>query len=627
MTYMSEKTYLLEADQHFDRKEFVQALHAYEIAYFLSPNDIEARTGVALSLFHVGKYAEAVPALLELLTLLPDSEQLSLILAESLNRCGRVAEAVHRLSVLVSNSPDNIDAQVRLGRIYLDMEQYPDANRCLTAALDIEPNHVEALGYIGMMMIKHCQFDNALMVLQKAYELSPGDILVLNNLGRACKLMGDHDKALAWYQEALKVDQNHPVVITNYLFTLNYCDGLDSEFITSEHVRLAPHFLNSAVPEITLKQIGPSSERLRIGYVSGDFYTHSVSYFIEPILQNHNYQRFEVYCYSLGLTNDVTTKRLKALPCQWRDMTTEPPEGLIKQIREDRIDILVDLSGLTADNRLTVFANRSAPIQLSWIGYPNTSGLANMDYYLTDCLCDPPGMTDHLFIEKLWRLPRVFCCYLPPIEFPAISPPPFLTNGYITFGSFNNFAKVTTRQIALWANILRSVPGSRLYLKSMALGDNSVKNRVLEIFAAEGVLADRILMRVVTITPLEHLQEYSKVDIALDTFPYHGATTTCEALWMGIPVITRAGVSHVSRVGVSLLQQVGCLELAAQSAEEYVERAVSLAGSSEKLILMRNNLRMLMAGSALMDQAGVTREVEEAYARMFEAACKERCYR
>ncbi|MCE1226829.1 MAG: tetratricopeptide repeat protein [Geobacteraceae bacterium] len=614
---------LASADHDFDQGKYALALEKYECILAGNHSDIEGLSGKALSLFHLGKYGDSVPVLRQLVPVMPDSEQLALLLAESLILTDGQAEAESVLKTLLEHLPCSVAVLNRLGRMYYYKEHYPEANQYFGRAIELAPQNVEALSYMGMMLIRFCQFDNALVALQRAHAVEPRNVLVLNNLGRACKMMGRHSKALEWYDKALEVEPDNTVAVDNYLFALNYCHGLSPDFIAAEHFRLAKvhakevsHPLNSFVE--------PSDTCLRVGYLSGDLYTHSVAYFFEPILQSHNYGRFEVYCYSLGTNRDGTTDRLKSLPCKWRDMSGCSPEKVIEQVRCDMIDILVDLSGHTADNRLGVFAARSAPVQISWLGYPNTTGLANMDYYITDNACDPVGMTEHLYSEKLWRLPRVFSCYLPPVEFPVVAPSPFKANGYVTFGSFNNFAKVTSEQISLWARILRRVPRSLLYLKSMALGDNSVRRDVLSRFASEGVDADRIFMRVVTATPLEHLQEYGKVDIAFDTFPYHGTTTTCEALWMGTPVITLAGETHVSRVGVSLLQAVGCPELIAHTADEYVEKAVQLAFSPGRLERFRHELRGMMAVSPLMDWPGVTRELEEAFEVMFETVRRKR---
>ena len=608
---------LSDADNAFDAGDYEAALERYTSAAALIPEDVEAMMGLALSLVHLRRHEEAIQRLTALEQFMPESDQLQFMLGETLYAARRLQEAEERLTALIAKSPSYAEAHSRLGRLYMDQDKNPEANACFAATLRLEPDHVEALTCMGLLMIKFCQFDDALTVLRRALARESENVLVLNNLGRACKVMGRHEEALAWLGKGLQIAPANICLINNYLFALNYCAGVDPDFIAAEHFRLGRDYTRPDLPPAERRQ-SESSLPLRIGYISGDFYTHSVSYFLEPILQNHDYRRFEVFCYSVGSTSDATTDRLKSLPCVWRSLPAMSPEAVAAQVREDSIDILVDLSGHTADNRLGVFACRSAPVQVGWIGYPNTSGIPEMDYYLTDGICDPAGMTERLFSEQLWRLPRTFCCYLPPMQFPPITPSPFTENGFVTFGSFNNFAKVTAPQIALWAKILKQVPDSRLYLKSMALGDRSVKDSVLEKLAAEGIGSERIFMRTVTKTPLEHLQEYTRVDIALDTFPYHGTTTTCEALWMGTPVITMAGATHVSRVGVSILSQIGCTECIACDAEEYVARAVALAEDRSKLDALRMQLREMLATSPLMDPAGVTKEVEEAFVGMFE---------
>jgi len=319
---------------------------------------------------------------------------------------------------------------------------------------------------------------------------------------------------------------------------------------------------------------------------------------------------------------DDTTGRLRSLAFQWRKTVGLTAEALAEMIRADRIDILVDLSGHSGMNRLDACALRPAPVQVSWIGYPHSTGMRQIDYYLSDNLCDPPGMTDHLYCEKVYRLPRIFCVYALPMEFPPVDPIPAKQSSDVTFGSFNNFAKTNEALFSLWATILKTVPGARLALKSSALADgSSTHQRVLDSFSRLGVSPERISVQVVKKSQYDHLEQYAGIDIALDTYPYHGTTTTCEALWMGVPVVTLAGKCHAARVGVSLLTSVGLVDLIAGSPEEYVATAVRLAHDLPRRSLLRENLRLMMAGSPLMDAAGITRDVETAYLRMTEERC------
>lgn len=603
------------AEQLFDSRCYDKALDAYEATLAVSQDNPQALTGRALCLFYMGRFEQAALALQGLLQRMPDSDDLKLILAESLFLGKKIDEGRHVLEKLLEHSPGNLDASFRLGKLYLDEDDYQTAYRYLATFLKHNPDHAEALGYMGIIFIRHCRFDEAISVLGKAYALAPDTAFVLNNLGRAFKMMGEQHEALEWFRKALDVDPGNPSILSNYLFTLCYCDDLAPSFVAQEFFRLAP----CCRPQLELPSDSPltvgaaGSGKIRVGYVSGDFYTHSVSYFIEPILQCHDRQRYEVYCYSVGRSHDATTDRLISLAGCWREMIAAPPEDLWRQVREDCIDILVDLSGHTADNRLGAFLLRAAPVQVSWIGCPATTGIPQMDYYVTDAVCDPPGMTEQLYSERLIRLPRTFCCYLPPMTFPPVGDPPCLVNAYVVFGSFNNFSKVTKRQIHLWTRILKAVPGSKLYLKSMSLGSEAVRRGLHTQLSAEGIAEERVIIRGITETPLEHLGEYAKVDIALDTSPYNGTTTTCEALWMGTPVITLAGATHVSRVGASLLQNAGFPELIASNEEEYIKIAITLAAETNRLQQYRYSLRGCLAQSPLMDAVGVTHEVEQAF--------------
>ena len=615
---MPEDELLQTADSLFETGEYDRALAVYEEILLIRPADVESLTGMGLCLFHLARFEESIHALRILLKFMPDSDALKLILAESLILGKKIEEGRNVLEKVLERSPDNLDACFRLGKLNLDEDDYQTAYRYLATFLKHNPDHAEALGYMGIIFIRHCRFDEAISVLGKAYALEPDTAFVLNNLGRAFKMMGNQHEALVWFRKALDVEPENPSILSNYLFTLCYCDELAPAFVAQEFFRLAPCCRPKVEPSsgspLTVGAAG--SGKIRVGYVSGDFYTHSVAYFIEPILQFYDRQRYEVYCYSVGRSHDATTDRLITLVDVWREMIATPPEELWRQVREDGIDILVDLSGHTADNRLGAFSLRAAPIQVSWIGCPATTGIPQMDYYLTDAICDPIGMTEQFYTERLVRLPRTFCCYLPPMTFPPVGEAPFLANGHLVFGSFNNFSKVTTKQIKVWIQILKAVPDSKLYLKSMSLGSESVRQELQNQLSAEGVTVDRLIIRGITETSLEHLDEYTKVDIALDTFPYNGTTTTCEALWMGTPVITLAGSTHVSRVGASLLQNAGCSELIASNEEEYIQIAVMLAADTVRLQQYRHSLRGRLALSPLMDAVGVTQEVEQAFETM-----------
>ncbi|KGF72404.1 hypothetical protein DO97_08375 [Neosynechococcus sphagnicola sy1] len=342
-------------------------------------------------------------------------------------------------------------------------------------------------------------------------------------------------------------------------------------------------------------------------------YQHSVSYFLEPLLAHHDPARVETFCYADVATPDAVTERLQKLSHHWRSTRPLSDEELYEQILGDRIDVLVDLTGHTGKNRLQMFARKPAPLQITYLGYPNTTGLAAMDYRLTDIDADPPGLTEAYHTETLLRLPRCFLCYQPLSTAPAVLDLPGKTMGRITFGSFNNLPKLTLSVIAVWSQILHAVPDARLILKVRWLEDEPTRQHYLDLFAAQKIPPQRVKLIGMIPDADHHLNFYNNIDIALDPFPYNGTATTCEALWMGVPVITLAGSTHVSRVGLSLLNAVGLPELITHSHQEYIATAVTLAANREHLANLRSRLRPQMAASALCHGMAHAQAVEATF--------------
>jgi predicted O-linked N-acetylglucosamine transferase (SPINDLY family) len=346
-----------------------------------------------------------------------------------------------------------------------------------------------------------------------------------------------------------------------------------------------------------------------------------VSWFLLPLFRHHDHGAFEIICYSDVSRCDGMSDRLRACADGWQNIVGCADDRLADKVRQDKIDILLDLSGHTAENRLLVFARRPAPVQVSYLGYPASTGLSEMDYRLSDFLADPPGQTELLHSEKLWRLPVCNWCYGQPDDAPPVRPLPAEAGGPICFGTFNNFAKASPAVMDLWAAILNATPSSRLMIKSPGLAHETLQRRIHQCFASRGVEAERLNLRGHQRDFISHLDAYNQMDIALDTFPYHGTTTTCEALWMGVPVVTLAGPAHVSRVGVSLLSNVGLPELIAQKPQQYVQIATDLARDLPRLAELRRNLRERMRVSPLMDAGRFARDVEAAYRQMWRNWC------
>ncbi|MDB5876203.1 MAG: repeat-containing protein, partial [Ramlibacter sp.] len=348
--------------------------------------------------------------------------------------------------------------------------------------------------------------------------------------------------------------------------------------------------------------------RLRVGYVSPNFSRHSVGYFIEPVIASHDRTAYEIHCYYTNREADDTTARIEASAERWRHVHGMSDDALARLIAEDRIDVLVDLAGHTSLGRLPVFARKPAPVQLTWLGYPDTTGVSAIDYRVTDRTADPAG-AEARHTERLLRIPGVFLCYQPPFDAPAVTLRETAPED-VVFCSFNLLEKVNAPTIGMWARILRELPGSRLLMKAELLRHDPTAQRVRESFAAHGIDESRIELVTWVEDRAAHLDLYGRADIALDTFPYNGTTTTCEAMWMGVPVVTLAGEAHMSRVGATLLTAAGLGDLVAQSPEAYVDAAVRLSRDPERRRALRSSLRTRLRASPLLDHAGFTRKLE-----------------
>jgi predicted O-linked N-acetylglucosamine transferase (SPINDLY family)/Flp pilus assembly protein TadD len=457
----------------------------------------------------------------------------------------------------------------------------------------------------------------------RAIHTDPRNAEAFRNLGEVLVYQGRISEAIAAFRRALVFDPRLIKARSNLLFVMNYSEKYSSQEIFNESLNFQkmlgpvekPEFLNSL----------ETNRRIRIGFISPDFKRHSVGYFFEPLLANHDSEKFELYCYSCVERPDETTDRLKRMSSAWRECYGLEDELIAKMIRDDSIDILVDLAGHTgARIRLAVFAEKPAPVQISWLGYPNTTGLLTMDYRFTDAVTDPEGESDKWHTERLVRLPHGFLCYCPPDEAPEVSPPPVIAKEFVTFGSFNMLPKLSDSTIAAWGRLLKIVPDARLILKSHSFKDGQTCERILQAFGRFGVKPDRITL-LPTVTSIgEHLGLYSEVDIALDPFPYNGTTTTCEALWMGVPVISLLGDRHGARVGGSILQQLGLTGLLACTVDNYIDNAAALGRDPQRLMDYRFRLRSLMTKSALCNGPVFARDVEAAFEDMWRSWCRSR---
>jgi predicted O-linked N-acetylglucosamine transferase (SPINDLY family) len=533
-----------------------------------------------------------------------------------------IDEAITYYQKALQINPQYADAYFNLGTAYRAKGQFDEATLFYQKALKINPNFVEAYNNLGVDFKERGDLRESLYYFQKVLQLSPAFVEAYNNIGSILSDQGKLADAEIYFRRALQLKPDFSVCYSNLLLSMNYGSRYDSRTIYTEHLNFAKQFAGPLSTDI----LPHMNERIlhrpvRIGYVSPDFRRHSVNYFVEQVLSGHDRKRFEVFCYSDVLSPDEVSQRIQTYPVRWRDIVGMTDEQAAILVRSDKIDILVDLAGHTGYNRMLLFARKPAPIQVSWLGYPNTTGLPTVDYRIVDRYTDPPGMTDPFYTEKLIRMPESFLCYQPEKNSPEAGTLPALSTGYVTFGSFNIISKITPEAIVTWSRILKEVPKSRLLLKAKSLFDGDTREYLSALFKQQGITEERIIFLFHTKSYKDHLAVYDKIDIGLDTFPYHGTTTTCEALWMGVPVITRAGDKHASRVGVSLLSNIGLPELIAQTDEEYIEIAMRLSEDMEKLQSLRERLRDMMTNSPLTNSERFTAELEDRYRTMWQTYC------
>jgi predicted O-linked N-acetylglucosamine transferase (SPINDLY family) len=563
-----------------------EAATSYREALRLEPRFVEALYNLGSALSRLGRHDETEVLCRQAIALKPDSAEAHHNLAFSLAERGRLEEAVvlYRHSLVLK--PGFVDPLVNLGSVLAKLGRLDEAGECCRQAIALQPERAEA----------HC------------------------NLGYVLVEQGKIAEAMAAYREALRLRPDSPTMLSSYLFGLNYDPEADPGQLLDIHRRWSE-------AQGPFPHLGPRAghdrgrdRRLRVGYVSPDLRAHAVACFLRPILAHHDPARIEAICYAEVAAPDAVTDALRALAHGWRSTCGLTDAQAAALVQRDGIDILVDLAGHTAHHRLGVFARRPAPVQATYLGYPNTTGLAAIDYILTDALVDPLGLPPWS-TEEPFRLEAGFCCYAPPEASPEVSPLPALgSSGTITFGSLHKLSKLNASVLDLWAELLRSLPSSRLVI----FRNNLQPARRLELlaaFAARGVAADRLDLRHELGPGQSHLDVYATIDVSLDVFPWCGHTTACESLWMGVPIVTLATDRHAGRMTASVLAAVGLNELIATTPAEYLAKVRSLAIELDRLAALRSTLRLRMRGSRLCDGAAWTRSLELAYRTMWHRWC------
>ena len=565
-----------------------------------------------------GRTLDALDAFERVLSLAPRHAGALYQLGAIAYGAGRLDSAKGFFARASAADPTSADALLALAAILHGEGALEPATDALERALAVTPGDADAWMNLGNIRREQRAFTAAAAAGRLSVEHDPGSTLAWRNLAVTLQEQGQAAPAIAAYDRALAIDPAFREAQSGRLFCLNYDEDRSAADVAREHRRWGEAV--QAPPSRAAWPNAPDPERrIRIGYVSGDFHTHPVGYFLVQALEAHDRSAFEVTCYSNGARVDAMTQRLASASDHWRDIARLDDAAAEAMIRADAINVLIDLSGHTAHGRLPLFARRPAPVQAAWLGYVATTGLPAMDYLITDAETAPPG-SEALFTETLLRSSRGRFCYAPPECAPAVSPPPSAVGKPFVFGSFNDTLKLTPRVVRLWTEVLAAVPGSRLMLKWRSLDDAGVRGRYLDQFAQAGIAADRIDLRGHS-PHAEMLAQYAEVDVALDPLSFSGGMTSCEALWMGVPVVTLPEQKPASRQTLSFLTQLGQTDLVATSEADYIALAAALARDSQRLAGLRATLRPRMQASPVCQAEAFTAAHEALIRRMWRDWC------
>jgi len=601
-----------------DQGRLDEAVECYHRALTVKPDYAEAYSNLGIALQEQTRLDEAVISFERALALKPGFAEGHINLGIAFKTLGRFKEAIACFEQAIIIKPTHPEAHLNLGATFKDQGQLDEAISSYQRALNLDPGFSKAHNNLGIALTALGRLDEATLQFQRALALDPNSVDALNNFGIALKDQGRLDEALASFMRASDLAPDLAGSYANAVYTLHFHPDYDTRAITEKcrdwNQKHAASFAQFILPHLN----HPDPERkLRIGYVSPNFSSHPVGRFLLPLIEQHDRKNFELFAYAQVKRPDALTDRFRLLMDHWQVIFGFSDAQLADQIRQDQIDILIDLTMHMADNRLLVFARKPAPVQVTWLAYCSSTGLNTMDYRLSDPYLDPETRDDSLYSEQTIRLPETYWCYQPIGKEPEISPLPALTKGYITFGCLNNFAKVTPPTRATWIRILQAIPKSRLLIHTVEGGHRS---QFLQDLKRAGIDADRI--QFLGKLPIEnYFGFYQEMDIALDPFPYAGGTTTCDALWMGVPVVSLAGETAVGRGGVSLLSNLGMKELVANDPNQYTQIAVHLATNRPQLIQFRETLRARMQASPLMNAPRFAHHMETAYRMMWRKWC------
>ncbi|EDY16835.1 TPR repeat-containing protein [Chthoniobacter flavus Ellin428] len=590
-----------------------EALAAFQQAIALQPDHAEAHFNLGNIFREWARPQEAMTAFRRALEINPDYADALNNLGITLADAGRLDEAIACYRRALQINPAGAETNTNLGNALFELQRLDEAAAAFRAVIELKPDLAQAYNNLGNALREQGALNEASAEFLHALAIEPNSADFHNNLGNALKDRGEIDAALDAYRRAMELAPDDSGPWTNFVYTLLFQPRVDDRALIEARAQWSNRFADPLRPFIRPHTNDRSPERrLRIGYVSPNFRRHVVGVNLLPLFRHHDHTAFEIYCYDNGVRVDSFHEEIRRGADHWRSSVGVSDEALAEMIRQDGVDILVDLTQHMAGNRLQVLARRPAPVQVSFAGYPETTGLEAIDYRISDRFLDvgAPRHEQVVHIDSFW-------CYAPAGDIIEVSDSSAKQNGIVTFGSLNNFCKVNDPMLQLWARVLRGVKGSRLVLLSHA---GTHRQRTLDILTEAGIDPSRIEFATHRPRP-KYLELYRHLDVVLDPFPYNGHTTSLDALWMGVPVVTLAGKTAVSRAGLSQLSNLGLPELVAFTGDDYVAKAIQLAHDLPRLAELRRTLRGRMEASVLMDAPRFARNIENAYRTMWQKWC------
>lgn len=597
-----------------------EAVLHYQAALRINPNNAGALCSLGNALSAMDHHGDAVANFQAALRLNPNFIEAYYNLGNSQFAQKQYYDAIDNFRHALRLNPNYAAAYNNLGNAYKERGDIALAMENYRTAIRLQPTFARAYNNLAILLKEQGLLQEAYDTAQHALRVQPDFVDALFNLGNINMAQGNVAEGIARFQRVLMLEPDHHAAHSCLFLMMHYLPEYSAEQLLAVArewgVRYTP-------PTSSLPMYGNTPDprrRLRVGYVSGDFYHHPVGYFFESVLNHHDSAHFEIFCYYNHDRHDELTARLRLAAHHWYNIAEQSDECVIRRIREDDIDLLIDLSGHTDRNRLLVFTRKPAPVQATWLGYFDTTGLSTIDHIIGDHYLIPPE-EEHQYVEKVLRLPTAYLCYSPPVE--EIEPIRLATSatGKLTFGCFNNPAKITEAVITCWSKILLALPLAQLHLKYASFNDTGVRQRYFELFAKQGITSERIKFSGPS-PRNKYLEAYQEIDIGLDPFPFNGCTTTMESLWMGVPVVTLRGDRYVSHMGETILKNLGMTECVTNSEEAYIAQAIALASDPTYLAKLRGSLRDRLLNSPLCDGPGFTRYLEDAYRQMWKTWCE-----